>query len=178
MSSKWQIFVFFCPEWEHFGLYQVSSSNWIRLLKLISLVNVWPCAGLKGLIRPGTWRPPPPPGVIVLGCAWRTRTDGSRRILCEQSFSIKNFKFNVTPRWTIVVHTIHFFSFFKKYFAPSQNLEYYLFNKDRFLQCASSRPRSRSVRFVLLTIIKWFSPLLPDGAWEIVKDPAICVCDQ
>lgn len=34
------------------------SSNSIRLLKLISLVNLCSCAGLEGLIRPGTWRPP------------------------------------------------------------------------------------------------------------------------
>lgn len=34
------------------------SSNLITLLKLISLVNICLCAGLKGLIRPGTCRPP------------------------------------------------------------------------------------------------------------------------
>lgn len=34
------------------------SSNSITLLEMISLVNIHPCAGLKGLIRPGTCRPP------------------------------------------------------------------------------------------------------------------------
>lgn len=99
-----QIFAFFPPKLEQFCIYQIGSSNWIGLLKLISLVNICPCAGLKGLIRPGTWRPPGSPSSV---CAWRTRTVAKRLFpseeKCELRFHVWNFRFNVTdgltPAW-------------------------------------------------------------------------------
>lgn len=173
----------FCPEWEHCGFYQVNSSNWIRLLKLISLVNVWPCAGLKGLIRPGTWRPPPPGSSsrAVRGEHARMEVDGfcvSRGSALETSNSTWPMfdtvlmegkkKNSVRDGQLLFILLIYFF-----YFARSQTL-----NITCSIRIDFAVRVLRSVRFVFLTIIKWFSPLLPDGAWEIVKDPAICVCDQ
>lgn len=113
----------FVLKFGHLCFYQISWSNWIPLLKLMSLVNI--CLCLKGELGDL--------GVTILGL--RTENAHGWKPVPAQFLRLKILTYysRSVCQFTAMNNYCDYY-----YFCTLANLEYYLFNMDRFCRARPS----------------------------------------